>query len=778
APSNYYLAELQQLICKATVFVHAINLLLVVCVNHFTNLFGANSKRTIACDERIELLTSVRDKFSMVRLTNSVKSFGIWSSPAHLVYAISVLFFYVVRRVLWTIMRWGVTICYMALGEPKENKIANNRNLGLAERGNSWVNGGIVVPINRSVRNYSTKVGKDSIKSPNKETISLGMAKLLELTKINTQDHQTMNENVITIIKDVDVLIIAYNKIKNKPGNITAGVNKETLDGINLNYFKKLSDDLGSGRYKFNPTRIVEIPKPKEGTRSLSIGSPREKIVQEAIRIVLEAIFESSFSDFSHGFRPNRSCQTAIWKIRNYFGQNRWYIEVDYQKCFDSIPHDLLINSLKTRINDVKYLELIYKLLRAGYIQNGTYFNSKKGIPQGSVLSPILSNIALSKIDKYLTDYINKFNKGTKRRQNPMYTHLLRKIPECNQFSEKLEIWREINKNPRYISQDEKFKRMNFVRYADDILIGVIGSKEDCKNIRQDLSNFSISLGLSLNMDKTKITNATMDKAYYLGYYIKTTPDEKKPIVISHRKVDDKVVNKRSRNTTRPILMAPTAEIVQKLVEKGYAKHGKLGIPTRVGRLIHEDHRTILQHYLSLGSGLCNYYRLAQNYTTFKARIAYILYYSCVLTLASKLKLKTKKKVINKLGYSLTTYKTVDNKKVKDVEFNPKSFDQIKRIAEHKDFKNITSINDPFEFINSMIYRLPRSKAILESPCFICNSKVDVEMHHVKHLRKINKNNGADYLTRRMINMNRKQIPLCQSCHSKVHSGNYNGPGL
>ncbi|WP_264629472.1 group II intron reverse transcriptase/maturase, partial [Acinetobacter baumannii] len=189
--------------------------------------------------------------------------------------------------------------------------------------------------------------------------------------------------------------------------------------------------------------------------------------------------------------------------------------------------------------------------------------------------------------------------------------------------------------------------------------------------------------------------------------------------------------------------------------------------PTRVGRLIHEEHRTILQHFLSLGYGLCNYYKLATNYTTFKARIAYILYYSCVLTLASKYRLRTMKKVINKFGFDLTTYKLVDGKKVVDTKFNPNSFDNIKRVRDHKNFLDLNLMNgyDPIQFIESMIYRLPRSKAVLNAPCFVCNSKVDVEMHHIKHLKSGNKLNGADYLTNRMIKMNRKQVPLCKSCH-------------
>ncbi len=225
--------------------------------------------------------------------------------------------FYIV--VLWSlIIDRANAMCRIQLGD-LNNASGDDTTTGSAESGNAWVDGARVVPIvngniNCSGKRYFSSYsgqGKERSRESSKESISAGIDKLEHLIE-NNLNKNTMNYNLIDIVKDPDILLSAYNKIKSKPGNMTKGTNKETLDGINKNYFNNLSKALGSGSLKFSPSRRVEIPKAKGGLRPLSVGNPREKITQEAMRMVLDAIFDSHMNQFSHGFRSNRSCSTAI----------------------------------------------------------------------------------------------------------------------------------------------------------------------------------------------------------------------------------------------------------------------------------------------------------------------------------------------------------------------------------------------------------------------------------------------------------------------------------
>lgn len=175
----------------------------------------------------------------------------------------------------------------------------------------------------------------------------------------------------------------------------------ESLDGINLNYFQTLGREIGSGSLKLKPARRIDIPKPKGGTRPLSIASPRDKIVQSAMKIILEAVFEPHFSEFSHGFRPNRGTHTAIFQARGIFTEVNWFIEADISKCFDTLPQDLMITEVKRRIEDQMFIDLIYKSFKAGYIESKQAFKIPKvGSPQGSIISPILCNILMNLLDE------------------------------------------------------------------------------------------------------------------------------------------------------------------------------------------------------------------------------------------------------------------------------------------------------------------------------------------------------------------------------------------
>lgn len=800
APSNSFLTLLTSfyfMICLTTIilcfifiyhFIYGINLINLkgniyryYCVKYCTYLLGANSRGKIACT-KTGLKEYSGTTFYMARLTNLLQGcYGVWLPRLHSEEDYSHLWFYV--KVICDTILNNKHISNMSQLRGLNKTCVRTKNSGSPEIRKYWGDGTLVVSIihYREFSSYNYKlIEKGRRIDSSKEALPEGLAKLEQLMKNNIENNKLINFNIINIIKDINILKLAYGNIKSKPGNMTKGVSNETLDGIDNKYFDNLSKDLGRGSFKFTPVRRIEIPKEKGGTRPLSIGTPREKIVQEAIRMVLNAIFEPSMHDKSHGFRPNKGCQSAIWDVRNLFGSVNWFIELDISKCFDTIPHNLIINQLKQRIDDWAFISLIYKLLRAGYVDsNGTYFNTKIGTPQGAIVSPILCNIVLDLLDKYIDELISKFNIGDRRKMNPVYLKLSRSISAEGLLSNRKKLRTPIlNGEIRaHIANDPNYKRMKFVRYADDVLIGVIGSKKDCMDIKNHIKIFLDTLGLKMNEDKTLITHANSDYAKFLGYHISITPAHKRPIL--NKTMHNK--NMKALSITRPILNAPIKDIVFKLGKLGYCKRGQTGTPTGVGRLIHEEIRTIINMYLRTARGILGYYKLATNYRKLKERLFYIMFYSCVLTIARKMKLKTMKNTIKKYGIRLTQYK-LDKKgnKIIDIEFTKETFESnIKKVKSHLDYINSTPshLEDPLDFIDKAAYMLPRTKAVLDKNCMICNSNENVEMHHVRQIKDIK---PKDYITGRMVKINRKQIPLCKICHIKHHmqKNKNEGPGI
>lgn len=282
--------------------------------------------------------------------------------------------------------------------------------------------GGIVVPrsievgrvlaLNLSARNFSSKAGK----SPSRGS---------ELKNLHSKD--TVNIKDISNLKN---LVTAYELIKSNPGNMTPGASKETLDGINLDYLERIQSQLRAGTFKFGPARRVQIPKPgKSTTRPLTIASPREKIVQKAIHLVMEPRYENTFLDSSHGFRPNKGSRTIIRYIDAKFQSSKYIIEADFSQAFPPIPHDKLLNMLKERIHCEKTLALIKSGLKAGHVEFGKLHESgDTGTPQGSILSPLLCNIYLHELDKFMELIATKYNVGSRRKNTKEYMALQNKL--------------------------------------------------------------------------------------------------------------------------------------------------------------------------------------------------------------------------------------------------------------------------------------------------------------------------------------------------------------
>jgi group II intron reverse transcriptase/maturase len=630
------------------------------------------------------------------------------------------------------------------------------RNSGIPDNGNIWGIGGLVIGTN-NVRGFSTTISlakrnskETSLELP-EETKPAGLVELDKLTAANLADINKVNVKVINIVADTSILKMAYARIKSEPGNMTPGVDDVTLDGINNQWFENVSKSLKTGAYQFKPARRVEIPKPQGGTRPLGVASPRDKIIQEAMRLVLEAIFEPSFSTHSHGFRPSRGCHTALKEIKNTFSAMNWFIEGDISKCFDSFDHNILIEALQERITDQVFMDLIRKALKAGYVFQGNLFQPELGTPQGSIISPILCNVLMHKFDEWVMNKREEFDKGTRRRTNPEWKRLTRSGDI--KTAHKLHI-------PSGMANDPDYKRLKYVRYADDFIIGIIGPKEDSIRIRTEAMEFlKETLKLNLNMDKTKITHATEDKAMFLGTLIRITPADKRP----YRTVERGGQIYTMRPKTRVQLMIPIDRLVKKLSLKGLARPD--GEPKRWTRMIVFDDAHIINHMRSVYRGLANYYSFADNYGAM-GRIYYIIKYSCMLTLVSKHKLRTKKQGFKKYG--------------KDIEI--RKDDKLIASFPNEKFANKKIFHDnyisPFTRLDRLAKAYFRTTTRLDSQCIVCNNTENLEMHHVKHIRKATEKIVKDHWTRLMSHMNRKQVPVCRKCHDKIHQGIYDGVAI
>jgi len=243
-------------------------------------------------------------------------------------------------------------------------------------------------------------------------------------------------------IKDIDILKIAYGKVIN-----STGISFGSYSNVDNDYCIELNKELGSGSYKCKPTKRIYIKKKNGKLRPISIPCFKDKIVQESIRIVLEIIYEPEFFDNSHGFRTNRSTHTALKQIQKQFTAVNWFIEGDISSCFDNFEHKLIFSLLAEKIEDNLFFQTMHKLLKAGYIYRGSITKQVKGVPQGSILSPILSNIYLNQFDCYILRIKEFFDRGNsrKRKFNPLYIKAL-----------KTKDYKLISKISPYISKDRE----------------------------------------------------------------------------------------------------------------------------------------------------------------------------------------------------------------------------------------------------------------------------------------------------------------------------------
>ena len=549
-----------------------------------------------------------------------------------------------------------------------------------------------------------------------------------------------------------DLLLRAYLKLAPKEGNMTKGTDGSTIDGFNLGLVDEIIDELRTESFHPKPVRRKYIPKADGRLRPLGIPSFKDKLVQEALRELLEAIYEPVFMDCSHGFRPGRSCHTALSQIQRSGNKSSWAIEGDITGFFDNIDHEKLLSLVKKKVDDGRILELIRRFLKAGYMEDCSFNETELGSPQGGVLSPLLANIYLHELDKFVEGMRCEYDRGKRRASNPMYTKYQRrkyKAKEARDFQTVKEMEKLMKSTPSVDWNDPCYSRIHYNRYADDWLIFLSGNKKMAVEIKQRISTFlKDELKLELSEKKTLITNLANSNVRFLGYEI--------------TRIKGSDVKSRNGNLA---LMVPRDAITKRIQE--FTSNGKA---THRNDLVCRTDSDIVSIYSRQVAGLYQYYKLAFNVSSRIGTFVYYHYMSMLRTLAKKHR-SSVNKIIARYGRDVPSLLGEGTKKAifvpdrdgTEVCYPYTGFRQEARVTRVPEY----SIQE---------YGKELRERIMSNTCEVCSSQKGIEVHHIRNLSLVE----YRYEKQRKIvpewvllmkSMNRKTLVLCHDCHVNLHRG-------
>jgi group II intron reverse transcriptase/maturase len=567
-------------------------------------------------------------------------------------------------------------------------------------------------------------------------------------------------EDVYRRLYNPDLYLRAYGRIYRNAGALTKGTTDETVDGMSLRKIADIVEKLRFERYRWAPVRRTYIPKKGGKLRPLGIPRWSDKLLQEVMRSVLEAYYEPQFSDNSHGFRPERGCHTALRCVYCTWVGVKWFIEGDIKGCFDNIDHEIMLAILREKIHDNRFLTLVENLLKAGYLEEWTHRPTLSGTPQGGIISPLLANIYLDRLDKFVVRMlIPEFTRGEAKKRNSEYYRLASRIRRLRKRGtakgDLAPLRRELRRLGTVDEFDPGYRRLRYIRYADDFLLGFDGPKDEAEEIKGRLAEFlRDQLKLELSKEKTLITHAVSEKARFLGYDISTyRPTGSRRVGCGH------------------IMLRVPSQVLEAKVSR-YTVGGK---PTHRDELQNDDDFTIVALYGAEYRGVVNYYAFAQN-RWWLHRLHWAMELSLLRTLARKHKSSVRKmyrkyagRTINRSGLAHCVKVIVEREgraplvaQFGGISLRPEPFAEIEDLPLDRD--RITSRNE-------LIQRL------LADECEICGSREDVQVHHIRKLADL-KVKGRPERPRWMKLMaarRRKTLVLCRDCHNDVHAGRPGG---
>jgi RNA-directed DNA polymerase len=566
----------------------------------------------------------------------------------------------------------------------------------------------------------------------------------------------------------------SYVNIYANSGATTAGVDGSSLDGMSYERLAGLMAAVKSGNYRFKPVRRVLIPKSNGKTRPLGIPTGDDKLVQEVVRMLLVKIYEPVFSDDSHGFRNGRSCHTALMQVRQKWTGMKWIVNMDIKGYFDNIDHEVLVDVLAKRIDDKRFLGLIRSMLKAGYMEDWKFHDTFSGTPQGGVVSPILANIYLHELDEYVAGLKAEFNRGNRRAPNCEYKlisgaieRLMKRIDaykadgDMSKVKEGKRQLAELYLRRKGLSSsdptDANYRRLVYVRYADDFLIGIIGTRDEAKSVMQQVTGFiGDTLHLEIAAEKSGVVHAS-DGVRFLGYDVHTySGDRNVRTVRSGRYTTTRSVSERMQ------LHIPAEKLGSFCQRKGYGVYDAHA-PTHRSALISLSETEIVQTYNAEMRGIANYYGLANNVSRVLSKLHHLWVTSLWKTLAAKRR-STVTKVARSMkcqgGYTLVVRG--------DSNIHAFPIYSLKEIR--KEPITFTSVDLPPK---TWVFTHGRSELIRRIEAWKCEycgaTEGGFQVHHIRKLKDVDK---GKYLWQQVMSWRRrKTLVLCVPCHQKLHAG-------
>jgi group II intron reverse transcriptase/maturase len=540
---------------------------------------------------------------------------------------------------------------------------------------------------------------------------------------------------------------------------MTPGVTRETVDGMSLAKIDTIIEELRSESYRWSPARRVYIPKKNGKKRPLGMPPWSDKLVAEVVRMLLDAYYDGGFSDRSHGFRTGRGCHTALDEVASVWTGTHWFVEGDLADYFGSLDHTIMVSALAVKIHDGRFLQLINRMLQAGYLEDWRWNATLSGAPQGGIASPVLSNIYLDRFDQFVEQQlIPEYTRGKKRRTEPRYHRVESQIAKAKRHGDRdaVRALRRLRRRlPSQDPNDPDYRRLRYVRYCDDFLLGFAGPRRDAEEIKSKIGEFlRDELKLELSEPKTLITHATSQAARVISYEIRT------------QRTDTKITQGRRAVNGVVGLFVP-----RDVIRDRCARYMSKGKPALRGQLLHDEDYTIVAKYGSEYRGFVQYYLLAQDVFRLE-KLRWVMETSMLKTLAGKHK-STVAKMARKYKASIDTpdgSRTCFQVTVhRDQGRKPlvARFGGIpltrKRTAVLTDLKPIMATVKG----NELIRRLVAGR------CELCEERTGLQVHHIRKLADLNKPGRPERPSwvHLMAMRKRKTLVVCEQCHQDIHAG-------
>ena len=551
--------------------------------------------------------------------------------------------------------------------------------------------------------------------------------------------------------------LLAYGRIYSNKGAMTPGATGETADGMSLGKIGRIIDALRHERYRWSPAKRIYIPKKNGKQRPLGLPPWSDKLVGEVVRLLLEAYYEPSFSDRSHGFRPGRGCHTALREVASTWTGTTWFIEGDVADCFGSLDHQIMLSTLAEKIHDNRFLRLMRNMLKAGYLEDWLWNATLSGVPQGGVVSPVMSNIYLHRLDEFVeTVLIPEYTRGRIRKQDTGYARVRAARDRAHKRGDHAsarELRKQLRGMPSGDPRDPGFRRLHYARYADDTLLGFTGPRAEAEEIKQRLAAFlHDELKLELSQDKTLITHARTQAAKFLGY----------EITVLH---NDRKVTRGRRSANGVVSLRVPASVI-KAKQAPYLSRGK---PERRSQLVNEDDHTIVSTYGAEWRGIVQYYLLAGNVHRLY-RLHWVMETSLLKTLANKHRSSVSKMARTFKAAVGTPYgprKCLEAR----VERNGRK-PLVARFGGIPLRRQKDAVISDRVLVPGVIRHKELVTRLLADRCELCKDTDGISVHHVRRLADLHRpGQPQPGWAQQMARRRRKTLVVCRSCHDAIHAG-------